>query len=385
VVVTNLTNYFISINYPQIFLVALAVIAGILFYAYSISGIVSFLLFLFISLLLHAFSSDKKELARRLLLLFFCSLGYLWGNFWSNHLTYKHQNLHRILSGKPIALQGIVLEITENPTQRYQQSLLVQLETVAKEGKEAFKLHHKAKIFLKRPLSVEIKDHITLKNIFPSNDPTLYSLREDILITSFINKPNFIIRQTTVPLFTKLSCFCTKVRNTLASKLKNKMSPENYSLFSSLFLGAPIEDTQEMGFIKQHFNEWGIAHYLARSGLHVLIMLILWQSLMKVIPVGYRVKNVFLMLILGICAALSWSSVSFTRALVSYFLAKFFLMGGFPTQAITIIAYACLFVLCFNPFHLFFLNFQLSFSLALALAWLGEIDVQKRRSLLYGQ
>jgi competence protein ComEC len=161
-------------------------------------------------------------------------------------------------------------------------------------------------------------------------------------------------------------------------RIKTKLSPSTYSLFCSLFLGHSEGQEPKEQIFRDYFGYWGISHYLARSGLHVAIILVILQLMMRFIPFRFAFKQLIFALILAIFALLSWSSISFTRVLVAYFVSKIYLFFGVYVQPLHLVFLACFILLAYNPLHLFFLNFQLTFTFTLGLTLLHEMGLNKR-------
>jgi competence protein ComEC len=223
-------------------------------------------------------------------------------------------------------------------------------------------------------------DKIVYRRLYAeqSTQNRYYDLKEGILFTAFTHHNDYTTHEkSSLTVLAKIGSYLSSLRDNIVNRLKNKMPDSCYTLFASLFLGAPDTGSAEL---KEHFNAWGIAHYLARSGLHVIIMLLIWNYLLRYVPMGLIKKNLLLSLVLVVCSALSWSSVSFTRALLSYLMGTLLFMSGFQQHALNMISFICLLILVYNPFYLFFLNFQLSFGLTCVLAWLHELTLQTQRS-----
>ena len=142
-------------------------------------------------------------------------------------------------------------------------------------------------------------------------------------------------------------------------------------LFSAIFLGKKNK-TQTYDKSKDQFKIWGISHYLARSGLHLVIFIMIWHLILCLFPIPFRWKQSILIALALIYALLSWSSVSFIRALTVFMLYKIATIFEIQMHIVHSITLACLFTLLYNPAHLFFLDFQLSFALTFALAWLAN-------------
>lgn len=157
-------------------------------------------------------------------------------------------------------------------------------------------------------------------------------------------------------------------RNTIVSKIKNKLSPATFTLFASIFLGKKQIDATQIDPIKENFKTWGLSHYLARSGLHLIIFVLLWSWLMSFAPLPYNSKQIILLFLILGYLALSWSSISFSRAIILFAFYRFCLLFDLQINALYLLALTCTIILLYNPFQLFFLDFQLSFGLTCALA-----------------
>lgn len=165
----------------------------------------------------------------------------------------------------------------------------------------------------------------------------------------------------------------TNKRNHIVEQLKNKLSPASFTLVTSIFFGKKQINSNQIDTIKENFKTWGILHYLARSGLHLLIFVILWGFIMSFIPIPFTLKqSILLTLTLGYMA-LSWSSISFIRALVLFIFYKSCLFFDLQINTLYLLTLTCALVLLYNPHQLFFLDFQLSFTLTFALAWLSNL------------
>jgi competence protein ComEC len=164
----------------------------------------------------------------------------------------------------------------------------------------------------------------------------------------------------------------------LKSTLQKKMSKEAYSLFTSLFLGDTVTCKKELEQTKDQFRAWGIMHQLARSGLHLGIFVMVWQALLCVIPLPFLLKELLMLLLSIIYFALSCSSISFMRALYTFILYKICILHKRPHNLIHLLSVVCFAVLLDNPMQLFFLDFQLSFTLTFALAWFNQIASHKK-------
>jgi competence protein ComEC len=124
---------------------------------------------------------------------------------------------------------------------------------------------------------------------------------------------------------------------------------------------------------KKHFNVWGISHHLARSGLHLLLLIIVFQVVLSALSVSFFMRQFILLGIVLLYSALSWSSVSYMRAFITFIFYTCCNLLKMPVKLLPIIALVTIIVLVFNPAQLFFLDFQLSFGLTFALGWLNHL------------
>jgi ComEC/Rec2-related protein len=159
---------------------------------------------------------------------------------------------------------------------------------------------------------------------------------------------------------------CEQLANTCSAQL----TPRTGQLFATIFLGKPAHNTHES---RELFSYWGIAHQLARSGLHLVILLMMLRWALGFVPLWYGIKLVITLLLVGAYGYLSWPSISFIRACITcfvYALYELLLIPVSPVQVVTLVTFI---VLAQNPGELFFLDFQLSFGLTFALAFVGHV------------
>ncbi len=159
-------------------------------------------------------------------------------------------------------------------------------------------------------------------------------------------------------------------KQSLYRRICNKINAPTSALFSCIFWGMPATHLNKN--IRIIFNNWGLSHYLARSGLHLVIFIVGWMFILQFIPINFKLKQLFLVILCLIYTLLTGQSISFVRAflisLISH-IGKAFYQQNTLLHFICII---CLLILLYNPMQLFFLDFQLTFALTFALAFLAE-------------
>lgn len=223
-------------------------------------------------------------------------------------------------------------------------------------------------------------DVIHIKNItcnMPDDYFAAYLMKEGFASTAHTFPSNIYKTRIKKPIWSYLY----SIRFRLVVWAKKLFSPSTYALFSSLFLGykwcEPIEINKETF---TSFKFWGISHYLARSGLHLAIIIAFWYILLSYIPFHLIHKQWFLIIASLFYFMYTWSSISFLRALISFILGRIFICLNEPYMFMHIISLTAFCMLTHNPTVLFFLDFQLSFGMTFLLAWLNNIS-QIRKTL----
>lgn len=233
-------------------------------------------------------------------------------------------------------------------------------------------------IYAQQPLTVHVGDTIVISDVSikePTNIAYMqYMIKQNIAATIFAQKQQI----TVFPGQYTIQRALYELRSTIINHVKNKLSSDAFYLFSSLFLGNKQEvqkaHNTDSDQCAHDFKKWGLSHYLARSGLHLVIFIFLWQAVLGYLPCAYWFKQLALLFITFVYALLSWSSISFMRALATFTLCKLFYMRKQRYNFINILALVSIAFLIYNPLYLFFLDFQLSFLLTFGLAWHSQVS-----------
>ena len=225
--------------------------------------------------------------------------------------------------------------------------------------------------------TIKIGDTIKFSNIFLKKSKNhafaRHLLKEGSYISFFAKNIPELMHRPTYSLPRTL--FNEKIH--ILTSIKNKMSYKCYTLFASLFLGNKTHNKKYLTTIKEQFKYWGLSHYLARSGLHLIIFLLLFTFLLRLIPFSRTIKSLILTILCLLYALFSWSSISFIRALLTYFFLLFYIFFNFQINTLHILSLITFIVLITNPLQLFFLDFQLSFGLTFALAFINHAKINK--------
>lgn len=229
--------------------------------------------------------------------------------------------------------------------------------------------------YSRRTTDVQVGDFIQLKNIKikKAKNQSLsgnksyqdFLCKEGLLSSVFLTK-NHELKIIERPA-QSIQRWLWRLKTKIYDELYSKMDEETFTYFALIFLG----NTQQTEIlqIRETFNYWGLSHYLARSGLHIVFFILIWTFLFRFIPIGLNWKRILLILISIIYKLLSWSSIPFIRAFYVFLFMESGKMFNLQTHFLHLLSVVCLLVLVFNPMQLFFLDFQLSFGLTFALSW----------------
>ncbi len=240
--------------------------------------------------------------------------------------------------------------------------------------------NYSLKIYTQRKPLFQIDD--TIKFIPPHSPPAnnesfnRFMIRNSLIGILFM--PDFIYTLEQHSAWS-LNRSIHNLKTSIIYNLQRKMRPDVKELFNSLFLGKKISPSQYLNHLKQQHKQWGTSHYLARSGLHMTIFIMGWQALLKLFPLASALQYLIVSLLALLYAILSWQSISFFRALLIFLLAQVAMTLQRKTNTFLQVILASLLVLINNPFHLSFLDFQLSFGLTLALA-LAHVVISSKRA-----
>lgn len=214
-------------------------------------------------------------------------------------------------------------------------------------------------VTFRKPKSLSYQQHLCKENIVT----TIFLSSKSI--PKLMQRPNISLARW---IFNK--------RKTIILSLQKKMLPKTYTFFSSLFLGYK-NDNRYFQVLKEHFKRWGLSHYLARSGLHLILFIALWQLLFRCIALPFVIKHLLLTIMIMLYFLLSWTSIPFTRSCLTYLGYVLGTLCNKQIEALHTLTVVVWIILLINPMYLFALDFQLSFGLTFALIWFSRITHNK--------
>ena len=368
---------------PPLFVPTLALIAGITSSHFSVGLCIQWSICMLLALPYLLIMLTKRSHASVPLIIALTLFSFIAGGARYKGLFNRHKQFHTQLYKQPVSITGQVINKQKSVNNTFRQILYLQPQIITlKTTQQSIQCPAPIKLYVAKEILCPIGATIHVDRIYWPNRPTqrqsLYLLSQRLSATLFIrNNPITVLSEhCTYPAYLKL--LWPRWRYHITQRLRKKMSPECFQFFNSFFLGAPLEDTPFTQTLKNDLQRWGLLHFLARSGFHVILMATLWRYILQLLPLTYGLVNFLVCILLLIFWLISWPAASFYRAIASFIIGQFLAFKTgimFPLHTLTLVCYI---MLLLNPFFLFFLGFQLSFLLSAVLILLGEI---KRREL----
>ncbi len=372
-------------SYPPFILPLASFIGGIFWqqdYSCNLTIILAtsiLLLCLLILLFLNKVELNKLQLSS-------CFLFFFSGSLLLQ--TQKNKNLLLLnqFANKKLNIIAQVINKEKQEGERIREITKLNVKKICQEDLHSHqKTNFNLLFYTQTPTQAQVGDKIMLRNISfscPNQNKNLsgnmtfenYLLKENVLATIFTKKLWY--KKISRPFFSFKRWIYNK-RDQLFKKLKLKFSSQTFCYFSSIFLGN--KKNRNINNLKIMFGCWGISHHLARSGLHIILFILIWVFLLNLLPMNLYLKKIILLLICLIYQQLSWTSISFLRA---FYLFGLFQVGQFfdqQTNFLHLLTFICFIILLFNPIQVLFLDFQLSFALTFALAWMARVTSRKTK------
>lgn len=373
----SFANAFIIISIHPLTYCALAlglsILSSSLFIPWIIGGILSIVI-------MQTFSGHPHK-QRWIILLVLLYIGGAWRYHSSIH---EHYAFTRLLENKKCTLKGAIISIDYQDNQRYRQRITLNIDTITLPDQTTLSTQKTILIYLSRSTDARVSDEIEIYDFCVQKNKNesyeYYLIKENIAATAFLPSLNYtLIRRPSFSLLRSISYF----KQELLSRCRKKLSRPVFSFFASVFLGNKSHEKKHMEEPKENCRTWGISHYLARSGLHMVIFIYLCHLLLSLFPLSFFFKQAMLICIGILYHILSWPSISFIRAFISFLLFKSCAVLQVSSHLLHLLSLVTLGVLLYNPMQLFFLDFQLSFGLTFALAWFNH--VAEKKALLAGK
>lgn len=323
------------------------------------------LLILSLPLALHAYASRKK-LNLRIMTVFLCMLGtscvYQLPRYALTQLTKKH-------SGKAVTLCGTIQDVREEGLQKIVTLENIELKTPASEKPAWF---NKAIVYVPKKINTPLNGHLSLANTFikmPTETLLPYHLKQHLLGFFFWKKESISITESPIA----GGSWIENQKAHLNRSIIDVFSPTTQNMVKSIFLGDSQALTSET---RSLFEQWGISHYLARSGLHLVLLAAVIIFILQACQLPIFVTRGATLALSILYHLLTSPSTSFLRAfMMNIMIGTSLFLGTTPTM-LHLFSVVTLTTILNNPFTALNLDFQLSFGISGALIFMFNI-VQK--------
>lgn len=369
----SVKNYFLALNIHLLLPCTIALILGIWWYSLYAWYTAAFAWSCAASLCAALYHATLRQ---------FCIVGsfFFLGLFLHHRQHDQFERFQHLFDGQMMTIEGTVTAVQKTEHPHLRQIISLDLDTAHNESKKLLGTPSATvQLYSYTTLPLLVADRVSFSDVVfkkpSSEDFAWYLQKEGIYQTIFLTKPRYtLLHRPRRSLWRKIA----REREQLLVRCKKKLSPAAYALFSLVFFGNKHVHKKQLEAQQHYFRLWGISHHLARSGLHLVLLVVFLSFFFNFLPLPFFLKQFLLLFIMIIYALLSWPSISFTRALITFLLYKLCTFMELPIPFMHIVTMVTLLVLLFNPSQLFFLDFQLSFGLTFALAWINYLNKHRR-------
>ena len=287
-------------------------------------------------------------------------------------LMQGHQWLYqrrRVLIAEAEKIGGSIVEIKSIQDKKWLQLYVVSIESI---DDQILWMQGRLQCTISKSAPYQEGDLILItkesKNIrlHQKNEFDLYLAKEQLWGWLYLKPENcLLIRHNQ----SKMQSYFFQIKQNVKTAYKGLQEPAR-TLYGTLFLG--IDKVLPQDPLKHVFNYWGIIHYLARSGLHIMLFVFLWRTVFYYLCGRKRSWIYVVAPFVCIYVLVTPGSISFMRGVWSFLLLMIALLIKRPYHLPHLLVMLAVLFLFYNPYILFFLDFQLSFSLTYTLLMLQE-------------
>lgn len=361
-------RYLPLLQYP-FFPITLALIAGICWQSAELTAFLPL-----ICICLGVCWLQKEHTSKNILIFLGNCAFFGCGAFLYQRQMNQYEDFYTITHNQEFDLVATVTDITPIMQGPYKYCLNVSVDALHNEcTQKQFYNDTQLLLYTNNAIDLLAQDRIQINSVhFPplSNESfKKYLIKEGVCGSLSLPAMQYTLMHR--PPFSMARWLTTK-KHTLFACLKEKMSSKTFALFASLFLGNKKTSKYHNTAINRKFKLWGLSHYLARSGLHLVLLLLFLDFFLRCLPLPFLLKQTAIIAISMIYAILSWSSTSFMRGYNTFLLYRFCVILKEQINSLHMIMFVTFVMLCHNPLLLFFLDFQLSFGLTAALSLINQ-------------
>jgi hypothetical protein len=288
----------------------------------------------------------------------------------AHHLTVQNLIPYGLCS-----IEGEVLDIRQTKNRYYPYNIRLRTHriTSAYDHKKTIKHPITVQITLRQDMplypqgAIICLSHVALfKNI--SSDQEYYLIKNNLHCTGKTTTKNTIrLIQIYNAQFSP-----SNIRQTIIDTAYTCFSPQTFVLMSEMFFGYSALHSDSHSNIRELFGWWGLNHLLARSGLHLVMFILLFGFILSRIPLPFLCKHVLILMVIFLYTLLSWPSISFIRAIAMMVWYTLCIGVWAAPHPLHVVACITIGVLCYQPCYLMSLDFQLSFALTFTLALISH-------------
>lgn len=287
-------------------------------------------------------------------------------------------NFKNQINNQTFNLTGLVTDYEKNENNLFKHRLTIQAKLL-KNATQQITCNQTIVIYTQKYPKAYAGELVLFKNIkfkLPASTSNFYSylIKNNIMANVFTPKLEFEILPNNNHIFS-----LTKHKRQILKKINRKMPANTKAMFNSIFLGYKNEHKATLNKLKSEFQTWGIVHYLARSGLHLVIISIIWQAVCNFARIPITLSNILIALLIFIFYLLTWSALPFMRAAIMIIACRLCYLCQLQINIWHILNLACALMIIKNPISIFFLDFQLSFMLTYGLILFNEISYMKTK------
>lgn len=319
-----------------------------------------------LGILWHYGISTRLTLALLFLIIFCIGLRvrtpilYIFTLFFAFYITilrnqYLENNYHKLYCAlrKSTQVSGVILGIQKNP-----KTSLCTLD-IATLKNYRFIVH------IPEDPECEIGKKIVISPIrfAIKKDPSFerYLQKEGIIAMLFPSKKNYFIYSPKLGLIDRIKIIFYKIKIQVYMRATSSLTKIAHDLLSTIFFGYKSKDFDQM--LIDSCAKWGIAHQLARSGLHLILFIALWGFFIAFLPISFVQRQFIIAALTGLYVTITWQTISILRAFIMFILYQITLINTLGYYPLHIFIITTLGTLFYNPLQIFFLDFQLSFAL----------------------
>lgn len=358
---------------PPIFWFSLAYILGLgIGNFFNFQAIYLFIL-LFTLILLAFFTYSKSpKLTKVFVLLIFVFLGAFFISFARSHIE-NGQLPQFAKENKAVVVKG---DVISEPLKKGDKVVFDLKISEINDGKDVYSVSEKTRVSVQRGLDCGLQpgQFVMVKGTpyIPENTDSFnckeYFLRKKMAVL-------FSVYPKSIEICGEKKNFIIGLRKKLKAQSELALNPGQAALLNGVLLG---DRSQISDIVKDDFAKAGVAHLLAVSGLHVgvlagIIFLIFSQ-------VSLPIRTTLTIVFVSFYALLVGNQPSVLRASIMLIIGYFGWLFAKEKDILSAISAAALILLVYDPFMIYNVGFQLSFSATLGIIFITPIIQPKLNS-----